>query len=222
MAAPWDSILPAHRRFITAALVVGFASMVLTDVLLRLQLFTAGPSPSAGIEFFPMDLWAFSFGGALIASVGLVFRFSSGTPDRKPLLLGSLWLLALIPLSVDYLIDSFEVKIPVMVLFAFAAVQYWKGSVDNPYAFVLAPLVSIIVVGDGLGHLGGAFCPPTGLDSCSAKAVSDLYLSLIMIGLTIVTLTSRSRRPSRNLIVATVLVWALLFGLALVAAFLGL
>lgn len=71
---------------------------------------------------------------------------------------------------------------------------------------MLGPLVTIIAAGDGLGQLTGSFCQPSGLDACSAKAVSDTYLVIMLLALMYFTMRGRDERPSLPLILATIIV----------------
>jgi hypothetical protein len=76
---------------------------------------------------------------------------------------------------------------------------------NNSLGFVLAPLVAAIAAVDGIGHVAGSFCQQSGLDSCSAKAVSDTYLVIMLLALMYFTVRGRDERPNPLLILATLL-----------------
>src|SRR5207249_2234267 len=134
-----------------------------------------------GILYQPLVLSVLTYSVLVAASVLLVNSRSKGSANLELTLLGSAWILASVPLAFDFLVDSFELKVPVAILFVYAGLRYWKGVRNNPLGFVLAPLVTVIAAVDGMGHLAGSFCQPGGLDACSAKAVSDTYLVMMLL-----------------------------------------
>lgn len=197
-------------------LIAGFAQFVLVDIYFRLrelalinQYLSGGTPASAiqdGILYQPLVVSTLVYGMLIAASVMLVNSEKNSHDDLGLAWLGSAWILATIPLLFDFLIDSFELKLPVAVLFIYAGLRYWKGARNDPFSFVLAPLVAFIAAADGIGHLTGSFCQPNGLDSCSAKAVSDTYLVIMILVLMYFTVRVRDERPSKLLILVTVLV----------------
>ncbi len=197
-------------------LIAGFAQFVVVDIFFRLQELTlinqylSGGTPASaiqdGILYQPLVVSMLVYGILVAASVMSVNSGKKNRDDLELTWLGSAWILASIPLLFDFLIDSFELKLPVAVLFIYAGLGYWKGARDNPFSFVLAPLVAFIAAADGIGHLTGSFCQPSGLDACSAKAVSDTYLVIMVLVLMYFTIRGRDERPSMLLILATVLV----------------
>jgi hypothetical protein len=210
----WKSIPPTERRFILLAISLAFVQLFVVDVYFRIQELSAinqylgGQTQSIaipdGIQYWPFVLSGLVYALLVAASVILVNSSIKSTESIGLSWLGSAWLLASIPLVLDLLIDTFEVKWPIIILFVFAGFRYWKGIKNNSVSFVLAPAVTAIAAADGLGHLGGQFCPATGLDSCSAKAVSDLYLVAMLLFLTYLTLKGRDKRPGWLLIAAAV------------------
>ncbi len=197
-------------------MVLGFLQFVLVDMFFRLQqlaLISRYLSGSAsaiffpdGILFQPLVASVLVYSGLVAASVLLVNSGSKGSADLELTLLGSAWILASVPLSFDFLVDSFELKLPVAVFFIYAGLRYWKGVRNNSLGFVLAPLVTAIAAVDGVGHLAGSFCQPSGLDACSSKAVSDTYLVMMLLALMYFTIRGRDELPSPLLILATIIV----------------
>lgn len=218
----WESISPQRRRLVLTALVLGFSQFVLVDVYFRLQelasinQYLAGSASTEivgdAIRYPPMVVSFLVYGILIGGSVLWVNSWTKKSANLELVLLGSAWILASIPLAFDFLVDSFELKLPVAVLFIYAGLRYWKGSRNNPYGFILAPLVTFIAAGDGIGHLTGAFCGPTGLDSCSAKAVSDSYLVMMLLALMYFSIRGRDKPPSRRLILVTIVVFATVLG----------
>ena len=210
----WEGLSQNQRKFIVVSLTVAIVQFVLVDVYFRLQQLSAingylsgttGEIPGDGITYLPLFLSLLVYGAAAAAPVALAnFRAKPGL--NPALLLGSAWILASVALSFDYLVDSFEPKLAIAALFLFVGVRYWRGSADNSMAFILGPLVTIVAAGDGFAHISGLFCSASGLDSCSAKAISDSYLVMMLLPLTYFTVAYRERRPSPMLILAAVLV----------------
>jgi hypothetical protein len=195
-------------------MILGFAQLAILDIYFRIQelpainQYLAGQSSSIsisdGIQYWPLVLSGLVYAVLIADSVILVNSRVRGTESIGLSWLGSAWLLASILLVLDLLIDTFEVKWPVIILFVYAGFRYWKGIKNNSVGFILAPAVTAIAAADGLNHLGGQFCPATGLDSCPAKAVSDLYLVVMLLFLTYLTLKGRDKRPGWLLIAAAV------------------
>lgn len=141
-----------------------------------------------GIQYPPFVLSALVCAACIAGAIILVNSKTSGPGTARLTWLGSAWLLASIFLILDLMIDTFEVKWPVIILFAYVGVRYWKGARRNSLGLVLAPAVTLVAVLDGLNHAGGQDCAQTGLDACPAKAVSDLYLVIILLALTYLTI----------------------------------
>jgi hypothetical protein len=210
----WNSISSKERRLVLFAIVLAFIQLLLADSYFRLQelpainQYLAGQaSPTFlpdGIQYLPFVASGLVY-ASLIAFSVIVVNSRGGDNEVIALSwLGSAWLLASIALVLDLLIDTFEVKLPVIILFIYAGLRYWKGSKNNSLSLVLAPAVAAIAAADGMNHLGGQFCSATGLDACSAKAVSDLYLVIMLLSLTYLTLKGRDKRPGWVLIAAAV------------------
>jgi hypothetical protein len=195
--------------------ILGFLQFVLVDIYFRLQqitlvskYFAGSTSPiffPDGILYQPLVLSMLIYSVLLASSVLLVNSGSKGSANLELTLLGSAWILASVPLSFDFLVDSFELKIPMAVFFVYSGLRYWKGVRNNSLGFVLAPLVAAIAAVDGIGHVAGSFCQQSGLDSCSAKAVSDTYLVIMLLALMYFTVRGRDERPNPLLILATLL-----------------
>lgn len=131
----------------------------------------------------------------IAASVILVnSKLKEGSAARLSWL-GSAWLLASVVLVLDLMIDTFEVKWPIIILFAYAGLRYWKGVRRNLLSLVLSPAVAVIAALDGVNHFGGQDCVQTGLDACPGKAVSDIYLVIILLLLMYVTLKGLNKGP---------------------------
>jgi hypothetical protein len=181
--------------------VTGFAVFIGTFVALGLAL---GSSFSEGIEHIPLEISTVVFSAIIVASVFLVNRESKEVADRGLVWLGDAWMLLTIPFVFDFLIDSFYGKPLIMGLFAIVGILYWKGRRNNPLGFVVSFFTAAIVAGDGLGHLKGGHCVPTGITGCPVKAVSDFYLLMVLLPLTYATVATRDRRPSLPILLLTV------------------
>ncbi len=221
----WDRLTVSERRMASFSLILAVVQFVLVDVYFRIQelpainAYLSGGAPvevpSDGIGYFPL-VASMLLLAALVAWPVILANQKSGQMAKAGLFLGSAWILASVPLTFDFLIDSFEPKLAIVALFVFAGTRYWKGSTDNSVAFILAPLVTVIAAGDGFGHLSGLFCSSTGLSSCAAKAVSDAYLVVMLLPLAYFTVAYRDHRPTLFLVLATILTPVLIFlGLSL-------
>ena len=187
----WESLSGRQRRFVSGALIIGFAQLILVDVFFRLQelsqiqQFLAGGTPSNLIEDgiqYPPFVWSGLACGTLVAaSVILVNSKAKAGPAGKLTWLGSAWLIASALLVLDLAIDTFELKWPIIILFAYGGLRYWKGVRHNWLSLILAPVVALIAAGDGLNHFSGQDCVPTGIDACPGKAVSDIYLVIMLL-----------------------------------------
>lgn len=117
------------------------------------------------------------------------------------------WLLSLVPLVVDMVIDPFTGKLVVMALVVIAGFGFLRRKPWAPsFGSVVGILVCLLVIGDGVGHLRRFECGhDTGLRACDVRAVSDLYDLLFFAPLTAITILTRLRRPDpvRLLAVAT-------------------
>ena len=214
----WDSISTTRRNLVLSALILGFSLFVLVDVFYRIQYLAHGWGGD-GILYLPLDLSAVGFASLVIFSV-LSVILSSGPKNADPvaLRLGAAWLLVSIPLVFDFLVDSFEARLPVVLLFIIVGIRYWKGHRKSYLSLILSPLVVFVAAADGLGHLQGNFCPPPGIDACSSKAVSDTYLVMVLLLLTFITIAGRSKRPGLvPLLIAVLLAALAVAGLALFA-----
>jgi hypothetical protein len=198
---------------------LAFAQLTVVDVWFRLQEFSLGTKVIGGdgITYLPFDLSAVICGVLVAASVLVVALSNRGrTVEHETLQLGNAWMLASVPLVLDNLIDTFEVKIPIIILFVIVGLRYWKGIRNSHLSLMLSPFVALIVAADGLGHLAGNFCGPGGLDACSVKAISDTYLLMIMLVLTYLTIAGRNQRPRLMPLIMIILIFALaLLGLLL-------
>ena len=193
----WGSLTAFQRRLITALLVLGFSQLILVDTYFRVQelpqinqYLAGGPLSFVedGIGYPPFVLSALACCIMVAASIILVNSHVEGTSNVEPRWLGSAWLLASAVLVVDLLIDTFEIKWPIVILFAFAGIRYWMGSKRNFLPIILAPAVSVIAAVDGVNHLSGQDCVQSGLASCPGKGVSDIYLVIFLLILTYLTL----------------------------------
>jgi hypothetical protein len=212
----WSTITTSTRRIVLAALSIGFLSLILVDVLFRTQEFVAGGVRQA-ILYTPFQLTAVAYSGLTVLSVLTCIRFSRGSKiEPETLHLGTAWMLASIPLIMDYLIDTFEPKLPVIALFLILGVRYWSGTRNSYLGLVTAPLMVVIASLDGLFHLLGNFCSATEFVSCSVKGVSDVYLTMIFLVLTYMTISGRNRRPGvKELVLVVVVALLVLLGLSL-------
>jgi len=177
---------------------LGFAVLIGSFVLSGLQ-----PGFSEGLRSAPLVASSTFFSGLVITSVLLVNRKSKEVTDRKLVWLGNSWMLVTIPLVFDFLVDSYYGKPVVIVFFALIGFRYWRGIRNTSLGFVISIFTSALVAGDGLGHLKGGHCVPTGFTGCPVKAVSDLYLLMMLLPLTYVTISSRSKRPSLPILLLT-------------------
>ena len=188
----WKGLSTAQRRFVTGALIVGFTQLFLIDLFFRLQelpqiqqVLAGGTIPSSliqdGIQYPPFVLSSLACGALVAATIILVNSTIKTGVAVKLAWLGSAWLLASALLVLDLAIDTFEFKWPVIILFAYAGVRYWKGVRRNWLSLILAPVVALIAAGDGLNHLSGQDCVLTGIDACPGKAVSDIYLVIMLL-----------------------------------------
>ena len=211
---PWGLLTTRQKRLVSTAIIAGLLQFFAVDFYFRLQQLSiinqylagnSGGLPSDGIRFLPLDASVVAYAALISGSALVVHSKAKNRAGLGFVLLGSAWVLASVPLMFDFLIDSFELKLPIAVLFVYSGVRYWKGNRNNPFSFVLAPLVTIIATLDGISHLSGSFCGQNGLDSCAAKAVSDTYLVIILLGLMYLTMSGRDRRPSLRLILIAVL-----------------
>jgi len=199
----WQSLSVSERRFVLGALVIGFSQLILVDLYYRIQelpainQYYAGMQPTilleSGINYPP-----FVVSGlvciALLALPIILVTSQTKQGGASAIWLGSAWLLATIVLIVDLMLDTFEIKWPVIILFAYAGLRYWRGVKRDSLSLILAPAIAVISGLDGLHHLSGQDCLQTGLDACPAKAVSDIYLVMMLLVLTYLT-TSFVRRP---------------------------
>ena len=179
-------------------MIVGFSQLILVDLFFRLQELPqivqvlAGAPPTIliedGIQYPPFVVSGVACGMLVAAAVVLVNSKPHAGVRVELTWLGSAWLIASTLLVLDLAIDTFEVKWPVIILFAYAGVRYWKGVRRNWLSLILAPVVALIAAGDGLNHLSGQDCVATGLDACPGKAVSDIYLVITLLVLLYATL----------------------------------
>jgi hypothetical protein len=214
----WSTIAPIRRKVVLAALSAGFSSLILVDVLFRMQESVPGGVREA-ILYTPFQLSAITYSGLTVLSVLTCTRYNRESKvEPETLRLGTVWLLASIPLIMDYMIDSFEPKLPVIALFLYVGVRYWNGARNSYVALVMAPLMVVIASLDGLFHLMGNFCSATAFDSCSVKGVSDVYLTMVFLVLTYVTIAGRGKRIGvKELVIIVVVACLVLLGLSLTA-----
>lgn len=201
----WERLPTSLRQFVLVAAIAGPAFVGAMTVWWAVIVLGSG-SEADGIRFLPLVLSVVAY-GILIGVAALLVARSAG-PDPGDLALarlGNVWVLASIPLMFDFLIDSFPGKLAINVLFLVAGIRYWKGRRNSYLSLLLAPLTALIAVADGFGHLQGAFCSGSALDACPAKAVSDFYLVMILLGVTAVTVTGRTERPDPRKLVLAVL-----------------
>ena len=201
----WDYLTVLQRRFVLAAIVLAFSQLILVDLFFRIQelpqinqLLAEGSSPNLiedGIAYPPFVISGLVCGLLVAASVIFVnSKLKEGSAARLSWL-GSAWLLASVILVLDLMIDTFEVKWPIIILFAYVGLRYWKGARRNPLGLVLSPAVAVIAALDGANHFGGQDCVQTGLDACPGKAVSDVYLVVVLLLLMYVTIREHHRGP---------------------------
>jgi hypothetical protein len=194
----WDDLTVPQRRFVITAIILGFSQLILVDIFFRVQelpqihqFLAQGSSPNFiedGIQYPPFVISGLACGVLIAASAIFVnSKTTKGSPTKLSWL-GSAWLLASLVLVLDLMIDTFEVKWPIIILFAYAGLRYWKGVRRNFLSLVLAPTVAVIAALDGLNHFGGQDCVQTGLDACPGKAISDMYLVIILLLLMYVTI----------------------------------
>lgn len=207
----WARLPVSRRRFVVLAAIAGFLLLALGTAWFAV-LVLGGAAATDGIAFLPLGLAELAYAALIGASVLLVLRAAGSDPEVRSLArLGTLWALASIPLNFDYLLDSFPPKLAISALFVVVAVRYWKGDRNGYLSLLLAPLTAIIALADGLGHIAGNFCTASAaLDACPAKAVSDLYLVMLLVGVIGVTLVGRTQRPDPKRLVLYVLVIVLL------------
>lgn len=212
----WGTIPTSRRRVVLAASLIGFLSLILVDVLFRMQESVAGGIKQA-ILYPPFQLTAVVYSGLTVLSVLACIRSSRGSKiDPETFRLGTAWMLASIPLIMDYLIDTFEPKLPVIALFLIIGVRYWSGTRNSFLSLVTAPLMVVIASLDGVFHLLGNFCSATEFVSCSVKGVSDIYLTMIFLVLTYMTISGRSKKLGvREMVLVAVVVLLVLLGLSL-------
>jgi len=146
-----------------------------------------------GIEYPPFVLSALACGILVMGSIVLVDWKTKRASGSGQFWLGSFWLLASTALVLDLMIDTFEIKWPVIVLFVYVGVRYWKGARRSTPGLIVAPAVALVALIDGMNHISGQDCVSTGLDVCPAKGISDVYLVIILLVLTYVTATSYYR-----------------------------
>ncbi|HZY46888.1 MAG TPA: hypothetical protein VFE96_03730 [Candidatus Bathyarchaeia archaeon] len=202
----WQNLPVFTKRFVLGALVLGFSQLILVDLYFRLQelpqiqQILAGTAPPTiiiqdGIGYAPFVISALICGSLIIASVILVNSRPHEAEASQASWLGSAWLTASAILIVDLTIDTFEIKWPIILLFAYAGLRYWRGIRRNTLSLILAPIVTIIAGLDGLNHFSGQDCVQTGLDACPGKAVSDIYLVIVLLVLMYITARSFLRSP---------------------------
>jgi hypothetical protein len=199
----WGVLPVSKRRFVVAALIVGFSQLILVDLYFRIQelpqinqCLAGGPLSfiEDGIQYPPFVLSGLACGVLVATSVILVNSSVRRNGTLGPSWLGSAWLLASCALIIDLMMDTFEVKWPVIILFAYVGLRYWMGSKRNVLAVVLALVMTVIAALDGLHHAGGQDCLQTGLASCTGKAVSDIYLTIALLILTYLTIYGLGQR----------------------------
>lgn len=176
---------------------------MILDVVFRWAEVSGGGAIRAegGIGYLPFDLAVVAYAVLVVAAVLVVVRsVSVREVESATVWLGAAWMLASIPLMLDLLVDTAEFKWPVIVLFVVVTFRYWKGARNSHIPLMLAPVMVAIAALDGLGHSSGQFCAPTGLDACPVKALSDVYLVMVFVGLTAVTLAGRNERPQPRMI----------------------
>ena len=211
----WRTLTPFKRKLILAAFSIGFLSLILADILFRTQDSIPGGVNQA-ILYTPFQLTAISYSGLALFSIITGMRSIRGSRvEPVTLRLGTAWVVASIPLIIDYMIDPFEPKIPVVALFLFVGVRYWSGARNSYLGLVTAPLMVAIASLDGLFHLMGNFCSATAFDSCSVKGISDVYLTMIFFTLTYMTIAGRSRRMGvKELVIVIAVAGLIILGLA--------
>jgi hypothetical protein len=192
----WEGLPLYSRRLIIVTIVSAFAQLLIVDAYFRLQelpeinQYLAGQPLNFiedGIQYPPMVV------SGLICAILIAFtiiyadwkvREGGGSMPW----IGSLWMVTSVALVLDLLIDTFEIKWPVIILFAYTGLRSWKGAEHNWLGLILAPTVIVIAALDGLNHASGQDCVSGGLDACPGKAVSDIYLVFILFVLLYVTL----------------------------------
>ena len=193
----WGSLPDASRRLVTATLVFAFVQLLLVDVYFRLQelpqinQYLAGQPLNFvedGIQYSPMVVSGLVCAVLIAAVVIYVNLKSRGSSTSGLYWLGGAWLIVSVALVLDLLIDTFEIKWPIIALFAYVGIRYWKGVRRNSLGLVLAPAVAVIGALDGLNHSSGQDCVTSGLDACSGKAVSDIYLVILLLILVYLTI----------------------------------
>lgn len=169
------------------------------------------------ILYPPFQLTAVVYSGLTVLSVLACIRSSRGSKiDPETFRLGTAWMLASIPLVMDYMTDTFEPKLAVIAVFLIVGVRYWNGARNSYLSLVAAPLMVVIASLDGLFHLFGNFCSATEFVSCSVKGVSDVYLAMIFLVLTYMTIADRRERMGmKELIIVVVVAALVILGLSL-------
>jgi hypothetical protein len=212
----WRALSPAGRKLVLSALALAPALLVVAGIAYAQQ--DAPGGITEAIRYPPLIVTALAYTGLVCAAIALGLRSGAASGvSGKTFWLGVAWLLASVPLVLDILLDTFELKLLVIALFLAIGITYWRGNQNSSLALFVAPFMVIVVVGDGLSHLvGGSFCGEVGIQSCSVKAVSDIYLFMIMLVLTFLTLYVRDRMPSLpQAAVVTVLLGLVVLGGAL-------
>jgi hypothetical protein len=192
----WARLPLLSRRLIVVTIVIAFAQLLLVDVYFRLQELPAINQYLAGqplnfiedgIQYTPMVVSGLIY--AILIAITIIYADLKARKSGGELSwIGSLWLIASVALVLDLLIDTFEIKWPVIILFAYTGIRSWKGVRRNWLGLILAPAVAAIAILDGLNHASGQDCVSSGLDACPGKAVSDVYLVLVLMVLLYVTL----------------------------------
>lgn len=209
----WESLPKFTRRFVLAVLAIGILAFVVVDVRFRL-LYLPGPvsqQVADGILYPPLDVAVGFYGVMVAASILMVVSSTKGAAHRDLLGVGSAWFAVTVPLLFDQLVDSFEVKLIIVLLFLYTGTLYWKGRRNNLFGLLLAPLTAAVAAGDALYHIGGSFCGGAGSSPCLAKAVSDVYLVMILLALGYLTIRARNEKLGRNSIVTLIIVALALF-----------
>ena len=195
-SSAWSSLSYSRQLLVKAMLSIAFVQLLITDIYFRVQelpqiyQYLSGASGITfiedGIGYPPFVVSALACGVLLAASVAIV-NLKAGRDAFGSSWLGSAWILASGLLVIDLAIDTFEVKWPIIALFVVVGFRSWKGPGRTSLGLILAPAVAAIAFLDGQNHLGGQDCASTGLATCQAKAISDVYLVLGLLVLTYVT-----------------------------------
>ncbi len=204
-SSPSDFRSPAGSL---AKWLVILAFVVLIGGIVSFRLLT---NISEGIESLPLGALSVIFSVLVIVSVAIATSKSKRIAGKELIWVGNLWMLSTIPLTFDYLIDSFDGKVIIIALFALAGFLYWKGVRNNWLGFMTSIVTTTLVAGDGLGHLRGEHCISSGFTACPVKAVSDFYLFMVLLILSYGTVSIRDRRPNLYTLLLTAFIAVSLF-----------